>query len=192
MKHLDKVKLDKAILYLDRISQGNHPVNNKPLKNEDALKDQNVIRCMEFIEEILKDIKNNSEKKAGRYKGKNAGSQPFPFDVLKQFRYLEDKNISSLTKQINDLVDSSVYKKLSPKKINDCLMALGYIEKRAIEKDGPTYKVPSEKGSQIGMYYKNNHSERLGNYFTTYYNEQAQYYIVNNLEKILSEDVKKE
>ena len=53
---MDLEKLQKAIIYVDRMAGGKNPVNDLPLENEHVLNDPNVIRCMYFIKEILVDV----------------------------------------------------------------------------------------------------------------------------------------
>ena len=43
---IDLKKLDTAILYLQRIADGNNPVNNMPAEDDSVLNNPNVIRCM--------------------------------------------------------------------------------------------------------------------------------------------------
>ena len=52
-------KLEKAIIYVDRIANGCNPVNNSPLTNDSVLNNPNVIRCMYFIKDILKEVYDN-------------------------------------------------------------------------------------------------------------------------------------
>lgn len=44
MKWLDMNKLETAIIYLQRIADGNNPVNNMPVKTDSILNNPNVIR----------------------------------------------------------------------------------------------------------------------------------------------------
>ena len=59
MGTIDMKKLDIAIVYLQRITDGKNPVNNLPADEEDVLNDPNVIRCMYFVKEVLEEVKRN-------------------------------------------------------------------------------------------------------------------------------------
>lgn len=52
MEQLDQKKLDMAIIYLQRIADGNNPVNNVPAEEDSVLNYPNVIRCMYFVKEL--------------------------------------------------------------------------------------------------------------------------------------------
>ena len=72
-------KLEKAIIYVDRIANGCNPVNNSPLTNDSVLNNPNVIRCMYFIKDILKEVYDNGgviSKKNKKYNKK------FDFQLL--------------------------------------------------------------------------------------------------------------
>ena len=56
---IDAKKLDIAILYLQRIADGNNPVNNMPAGEDSVLNNPNVIRCMYFVKEVLEEVKRN-------------------------------------------------------------------------------------------------------------------------------------
>ena len=62
MEQIDLEKLEKALIYVDRIAEGRNPVYNLPADNDSVLNDPNVIRCMFFIKEVLTAVKNNGGK----------------------------------------------------------------------------------------------------------------------------------
>ena len=58
MDVIDTKKLDNAIIYLQRITEGHNPVNNLPVDEDSVINDPNVIRCMFFIKDTLEKISN--------------------------------------------------------------------------------------------------------------------------------------
>ena len=60
MELVDMKKLETAIVYLQRISDGNNPINNLPADEDSVLNNPNVIRCMFFVREILEEVKRNN------------------------------------------------------------------------------------------------------------------------------------
>ena len=61
MESVDMKKLETAIIYLQRISDGNNPINNLPADEDSVLNNPNVIRCMFFVKEILEEVKRKSK-----------------------------------------------------------------------------------------------------------------------------------
>lgn len=53
MEVVDTKKLEIAIQYLHRITEGRNPVNNIPVDDDSVIKNPNVVRCMLFIKEVL-------------------------------------------------------------------------------------------------------------------------------------------
>ena len=60
MESVDMKKLETAIIYLQRITEGNNPINNLPAEENSILNNPNVIRCMFFIKDILEKVKRNN------------------------------------------------------------------------------------------------------------------------------------
>ena len=89
MKEFDLDKLEKAIIYAERMADGREPYSNKPVENE-VLNNPNVIRSMFFIREVLQAVKANGGVVGGR-QPKTVPAASFPFEVLEQFEYEVDK-----------------------------------------------------------------------------------------------------
>ena len=67
MESIDMKKLETAIVYLQRIADGNNPINNLPADEDSVLNNPNVIRFMFFVKDVLEEVKRN-----GGYNGKKA------------------------------------------------------------------------------------------------------------------------
>ena len=59
MDIVDIEKLETAIIYMQRITEGRNPVNNMPEDEDSVINNPNVVRCMFFVKEILEEIKRN-------------------------------------------------------------------------------------------------------------------------------------
>ena len=184
LKRFDNVKLEKAILYAQRIADGCNPVNNVPVEEGSVLQNPNVIRCMYFIKEVLEEVHKNRGYVGG--KPKNNDKQPFPLDVSRLFTYREDKAISRVVDQINEPLDEYTYQKLSYKMVTKWLLYQGYLQELAFEKfENKTFKVPTEKGMQLGIRTEERVRTDGAGYVVTLYGQQAQKFIVDNLEAML-------
>ena len=179
---IDINKLDTAILYLQRIADGKNPVNNMPAESDSVLNNPNVIRCMYFTKEILEEVRRN-----GGNIGKKSSKKdlpPFPTDVLKDYLYRADKPITKFVEQMNELVDSNIYQKISYKVISDYLKENGYL--MAVDMpDGKTSNRATEKGNSIGIISEERTSTSGKPYIATLYTEKAQSYIIEHINEIL-------
>ena len=183
MESVDMKKLETAIIYLQRIADGNNPINNLPATEDSVLNNPNVIRCMFFVREILEEVKKN-----GGYIGKKAKKNDkvdFPLDILNTVTYREDKSISRFVEQINESIDESVYKKMNYKLITDWLKWNGFLQEEYNQEFKKTTTMPTEKGLQIGIRAERRSSSRGVEYMLVIYDRQAQEYIIRNMGKIL-------
>jgi len=186
MESVDMKKLETAILYLQRIADGHNPVNNMPADDDAVLNNPNVIRCMYFVKEILEEVKRNNG-----YIGKKArkiDKPNFPLEALSSFMYKEDKSISKLVAQMNELIDENVYQKLSYKPIVQWLKQNGFLTEEFSQELNKICTMPTEKGSQLGIRSERKTSFKGVDYMIILYGRQAQEYIVKNMETILSSE----
>ena len=185
MEQVDVVKLEKAIAYIQRIADGNNPVNNTPADEDSVLNNPNVIRCMFFVKEVLEEVKRNNGY-IGK-KAKKTDKASFPIEVLENFAYTEDKAISKFVNQINELIDDTVYQKLHYKVITQWLKRNGFLEEKYSQEFEKTIKLPTDKGVQLGIRTEKSRNGRGLEYVSVLYNQSAQNYIIQNMEAILSE-----
>lgn len=195
MESVDMKKLETAIIYLQRITEGNNPINNLPAEENSILNNPNVIRCMFFIKDILEKVKRNNGY-IGR-KAKRRDKLDFPLETLSTFFYEEDKSISKLVAQINKNIDSDVYKKVHSQIITHWLKMNEFLRDEYSQKLGKTITMPTEKGTQIGIRAEKRSNMRGFEYMLIIYGKNAQEYIVQNMKEILccntlTEDVSKE
>lgn len=186
MERIDINKLKVAIKYVERISNGCNPVNNLPLEEEEALNNPNVIRCMEFVKEVLEAVEQN-DGIIGRPKRKDKEwAQHFPLEILSSFKYEEDKQITYFIRQLYEPISDMNIKQIPAKRITDWLMLEGYLKEEYIEKYDKKVKMVTEQGKQIGLY--NEEREARGfHYLAVVYGKAAQEYIVAHFEKILKD-----
>lgn len=183
MELVDMKKLETAIVYLQRISDGNNPINNLPADEDSVLNNPNVIRCMFFVKEILEEVKRNNGY-IGK-KAKKSDKLEYPVEVLDSFSYREDKSISKFVEQINELVDGDIYKKVNYKLITQWLKLNGFLQEEHSQ-DNKTITIPTEKGIQLGIRTEKRSNSRGIEYILVIYGKNAQEYIVQNIEKIIA------
>ena len=186
MESVDMKKLETAIIYLQRISEGNNPINNLPVEEDSVINNPNVIRCMFFIKDVLEEVRKNNG-----YIGKKPakrGKTDFPLEILEIFHYKGDKPISKFVEQINEPLDTDIYKKLGYTVIMKWLKYHGFLKEEYNEKRGKTIKVPTEKGRRLGIRTEEKMSSAGNEYLVVLYNRNAQEYLIQNMEAILTEE----
>lgn len=190
MSTYDLKRLEIAIQYIRRMSEGRNPVTNRPAPENEVLSNVNVHRCLKFIDEVLTDV-----QKSGGTVGllpprerapKAALSETFPYEILGQYHYEQDQQISYFLKQLGEYMPEDQKMPVPATTITNWMRENGYLEKQVINDTGKENSVPSRKGEQLGMY-----AEKGGvypnEYFRVFYNENAQRFIIDNFRRILAE-----
>ena len=185
MESVDMKKLETAIIYLKRIAEGNNPINNLPADEDSVLNNPNVVRCMFFVKEVLEEVKRNNGYIGGRTR--KSRKLDFPIEKLKEFSYKEDKAISRLVEQINEPLDKDVFQKLSYKMVVQWLKQNDFLKEEYSQELQKNVTMPTEKGVKFGIYAERRVNSRGVEYARVMYNQQAQTYIIQNMEYILGE-----
>lgn len=114
--------------------------------------------------------------------------EPFPFEILKDFQYQEDKTISHLLEQIQAPAEGLDIKKISPRTITTWLKTAGYLTVEYCQEVRKESTMPTEKGEALGIYTEVR-SYGMRTYLTVIYNRAAQEFLVRNLEAIVNGEV---
>ena len=188
MGAVDTNKLETAILYLQRITEGKNPVNNMPAEDDSVINNPNVIRCMYFIKDVLEELKRN-DGYIGRRPSTNrdTNKSDYPLDALNAFQYTEDKSISKLIDQFNTYADMTIYKKLVYVPLKQWLIENGYLSE---EKDAASNKKitrVTDKGAQIDIKAEMRTGARGDAYLYITYGKRAQELIVEHRHEIFED-----
>ena len=187
MEVVDTKKLETAILYLQRMTEGHNPVNNMPVDEDSVIMNPNVVRCMSFVKEVLEELRQNDGYIGRRpRRDKDRNKADYPLEALKAFQYMEDKSITNLVTQINSLADMTIYKRINYKMITPWLKQNGYL---LDEEDGNGKKrtVVTDKGREIGIKSELRQGENGRKYVYITYGQKAQEFLVANRDVILQE-----
>lgn len=186
MEVVDTRKLETAIIYLRRITDGHNPVNNMPLGEDSVISNPNFIRCMLFIKDVLEELKRNDGYIGRRPRtNKDDSKQEYPLEALKSFAYTGDKTITKLVDQFNALSDLTVYKKLTYTPITAWLKQNGFLAEEQKEDDRKKRTVVTAKGREMGILSELRHDSRGSEYFCITYGQKAQEFIAANMYQIL-------
>ena len=189
MDVVDTKKLDTAILYLQRITEGKNPVNNMPVEDDAVINNPNVVRCMFFVKEVLEELKKN-DGYIGRKPRKNMDEtkMEYPLEALKSFNYVGDKSITQFLDQLYGLVDMKKYKKLSARLFTSWLKEKGYLTETKEKGSNRTVTYVTEKGIELGIKseMRRDHGGRAFIYIL--YGQKAQEFLVQNITEILGEE----
>ena len=193
MGEYDIKRLEVAIQYINRMVSGRNPVTNRPAPENEVLTNPNVNRCLQFVSEILTDVKSTGGIVGKVPKVPKAARAPkpsivetFPYEILQGFRFQKDQQISYFLKQLAELLPEDESLGFQATMITDWLRENGYLEKTFMKDISKETNIPTKKGEEIGIY-----SEKAGTfpneYYRIFYNEKAQLFLISNFRRILTE-----
>ena len=190
MSTYDLKRLEIAIQYIRRMSEGKNPVSNRPAPENEVLNNVNVHRCLKFIDEVLTDVHKNGGSvglvSQRERKSRVPVSQTFPYEILDRYEYRQDQQISYQLRQLEEYLPEGSKLPVQATLITTWLRENGYLEIKAVNDTGRENSVPTTKGEDLGIY-----DERAGvypnEYYRVFYNENAQRFIIQNFRKILTE-----
>lgn len=186
---VDTKKLQTAILYLQRITEGNNPVNNMPVEEDAVLNNPNVKRCMLFVKEVLEEVKRNDGYIGKRPRTNSDNTKlDYPLEALEAFQYTDDKPISKLVDQMNGLADLTMYKKITYRPIVAWLKKNGYLSEEQITGTGRKRTLLTPKGAEIGIKSEMRKNDREGEYVFIIYGRSAQEFIISKMKDILVQE----
>ncbi len=190
MEQYDLQQLGTAIEYVKRMANGNNPVNNAPLPDNETLNNPNIIRCMFFVRDVLQSVYRNNGIVGGKDRIKQkTGIQQFPEEALNSYTYREDQGINRIISQLYEPVADRVTRKVSAHSIVQRLEANGYITTEFNEEIKKEIRVPTEKGIAIGMRLERKEYINGGYpnvYYTIIYNQQAQEHLISIFMRLIN------
>lgn len=182
-------KIAQAKEWIDKLANGISPLDDTPLPEEALTNNVRLTRCFFYVSAILK-----KEMERERKKTAPTGRPPrLPFSITQEqllaFDYSPQPiSVTALTKKINWLVREEIaakrIKKLSHTQINAWLTNIGMLAYREWE-DGKPRRFPTVDGESIGLSWQiwENYGIRIP---TVYYSEEAQQFIIDNLQAVLA------
>lgn len=130
---------------------------------------------MYFIKETLDNYKIDKFKRE------------FDYSLLENYKYEEDKIITKVFKQINDLITDKTMKKAKMTNLLKWLKGNEYIKRMETFGNETPITYVTEKGKNLDLYNKEAYTLSQKKYLAVFYNKDAQEFIVNNLESIDNE-----
>lgn len=179
----DMEKAAFAKTYIEKLANGINPLTDEILPDTDIVNNVKIARCLFYVADTLRQVVENGG--IHPCKAKSVKS-PFYLDAeaRKAFAYSAASiPISEITRRINTLVDAESMNKLNYKHILDWLIDIGFLK---IDSDpmGKTMRYPTNKGLALGITVEQRCSQR-GPYTVVVYNQEAQMFILDNLDAIL-------
>lgn len=176
--------IERARIYLDKLANGIDPLTDLPVPEGDVINQVRISRCLFFAADVLRRVVENGGITPPR--GKRKSSFMITPEQLQRVRFsVEPLRITELCKRINDAAEQEDGKRLTNAVVLEWLEAIGMLEKRE-DREGKRSRRPTEAGRQLGII-EEERTGTYGTYIAVLYTEEAQHFIVDNLDAALKQ-----
>lgn len=181
----DIEKLKRAKMYIDKLANGIDPISDNEMPNDTILNNVRLSRCFFYVSDILRQIIDNSGMVKPPVKSsKNdfyiTKEQKASLIITQPECYMKD-----FVDQINTITAPNNCKKFQAKWVSLWLLCNEYLSEY-MDNAGKKHKIATMKGEQIGLK-SVTRSSSYGTYTVTLLNPHAQQFIIDNLDKIITD-----
>lgn len=174
--------INRAKTYIDKLANGVNPLTDEPVSENDIVNNVRISRCFFYISDLLRRFAEGGFPEAVK-KGKK---QPFIIteEQRKRFEFSETPiSVSEIARRFNAAVNTEGAVQMRYSGITFWLIESGLLSVDRRE-DGREVKLPTAAGMELGIS-QEVRSGANGSYTVVVYNENAQRYIVDNIDAIL-------
>ena len=174
--------INRAKTYIDKLANGVNPLTDEPVSENDIVNNVRISRCFFYISDLLRRFAEGGFPEAAK-KGKK---QPFIIteEQRKRFEFSETPiSVSEIARRFNTAVNTEGAVQMRYSGITFWLIESGLLSVDRRE-DGREVKLPTAAGMELGIS-QEVLSGANGSYTVVVYNENAQRYIVDNIDAIL-------
>ena len=180
MTELEKIQYAKS--FIDKLANGINPLDDTIVKDDDVVNNVRLSRCFFYVSDILRQVIEN-----GGVKQKKGEFLKFYLSAeqISEFSFSEKPiPISEIAKRINALITNENMRKISYRDLTNWLLTVGMLFEET-GYDGKIIKRPTEQGNSIGISTEVRTGQR-GEYVVVVYNQEAQTFIIDNIEAIVA------
>ena len=179
----EQEKLHKAKHYIDSLANGLNPLDGTPIPEQDIVNNVRISRCLFFVADVLRKQINVHETKKTSGKDKN----PFYITAEEKSQYIPSKTpipASRISYKVNEILNEKKMRKVSYRTITAWLVKVGLMEEEETS-SGKYRKVPTSSGIAMGITTEIRTGVH-GDYPCVVYDENAQEFVVDNLNTIMN------
>ena len=186
MTEIEKIAYAKT--FIDKLANGINPLDDTILPEDDVVNNIHLSRCLFYVSDILRQVYENGGVKKNNLKPKSSPKIPFSLtsEQIEKIEYTDEwLSATRLAKKIYLAAENSEMAKFSYKQINQWLLNIGMLEWNVLD-NGKMRRIPTAEGEAVGisMQYRRTGYGKM--YAVVLYSKEAQRFIVDNIEAVLS------
>lgn len=181
----DNERYYTAKIYLDKLANGMNPLTGEDLPEDTVLNNVYLCRAFSLAASVLDETIKNGCRVQPYEKNKMI---PFHIDEEQRSKIRvseEPVTVTAITNRVEKVLDKDV-RPLAPVKVTQWLEMQGFLESKLNDATGERSRVATEEGEKLGI---ESRDEMLRGQLRsrTFYNINAQAFIIANLDKIADE-----
>ena len=171
--------------YLDKLAKGIDPLTGREVPENDIINNVRISRCLFYVSDVLRQVIENGGVIGAPAKRGELAPYALTFEARSRYAFGDwPLRVSQIAQRLNELVDLSTMQKLKTTSITKFLLQSGLL----FEEEGPSgkkSKCPTEAGWKLGISTQQR-SGQNGDYTAVVYDQQAQQFILDNLDAIIA------
>ena len=171
--------------YLDKLAKGIDPLTGREVPEGEIINNVRISRCLFYVADVLRQVIENGGVIGTPPKKGELAPYALPFEARSRYAFGEwPLSASQIAQRLNGLVDLSNMQKLKTTSITKFLQQSGLL----FEEEAPSgnkNKRPTEAGWKLGISTQQR-SGQNGDYTAVVYDQQAQQFILDNLDAIIA------
>lgn len=173
-------KIQRAKMYVDELANGVNPLTGFRISEDEIVRDDRVIACLEYISEIL-DINIKKWDSETVIQGREEQLVFITEEQKTQLRInVGACNTGSLVNEINRVISQNGTKKITGIWINDWLESVGLLAR-----NGFGNRIASSSGREIGITSELKNGTNYGGYYVNMFSTGAQGFVYENIDTII-------
>ena len=183
---MDIKLVEHAKDYIDDLANGINPFTKEEVNENDIVNNVKISRCLFYVSDLLKEIiENEGIKKHKNHKNIKHEKPEFStanIDLSKIEYSATPLKVSEIVKKLNALKPEEM-KGLKVTAITNWLVDINLLYIETI--NGKRFKLPTSEGVSMGIMQEDRQGQ-YGVYHIALYSEEAQHFIVDNLDAIIN------
>lgn len=186
-------QIETALDYVVKLAMGIDPISGEEAKEDSVLNSPEIIRTMFTIKTVLEEklfAPAQAETKAETprpKKKKDTRKEGFPPEIPTKFKFQRNTTVTHFIRDMYACADGNDYKPVKASQILNWLVLEGLLEADYDKELDVNYKKVTEKGKAMGFSNRRVESGLGGrNYISVIFNETAQLFALNNMDRILN------
>ena len=192
---ITNTQIENALDCVIKLAMGLDPGSGEEAREDSVLNSPEIIRTMFIVKAVLEEKlyapkEEAKEEKPAPRKKRDTRKEGFPPEIVDKFKFQRSTTVTHFIRDMYACADTNEYKPVKVATILDRLVAEGILELAHDDEMDVDYKNVTDKGKELGFSNRRVESGLGGRrYISVIFNEKAQQFLVERMDKIVNGEV---